>query len=71
MPIGVRATVRPGERQDLGSAVDSEGRIGEQALLEAIVFEDDTVRTGSVAGNFGSAELAAQTLFQKIYGDSR
>jgi hypothetical protein len=43
--------------------------MGEQALLEAIVFEEDIVRTGSVAGNFGSAELAAQTLFRKIYGD--
>jgi hydroxymethylbilane synthase len=71
VPIGVRATVRPGERHDLRSAVDSENRMGEQALLEAIVFEDDTVRTGSVAGNFDSAELAAQTLFRKIYGDSR
>jgi hydroxymethylbilane synthase len=72
VPIGVRATVRPAERLGVGSVVDSESRMGEQAfILEAIVFEDDILRTGSVAGNFGSAELAAHTLFRKIYGDSR
>jgi hydroxymethylbilane synthase len=71
VPIGVRATVRPATQQDEGSMVDSENCMGEQALLEAIVFEEDIVRSGSVAGNFGSAELAAQTLFRKIYGDSR
>jgi hydroxymethylbilane synthase len=71
VPIGVRATIRPGEGGDTGRTVDSEGSMGEQALLEAIVFEEEIVRTGSIAGTFGSAELAAQTLFRKIYGDSR
>jgi hydroxymethylbilane synthase len=55
VPIGVRATLT-----------------GEQALLEAIVFgENDTVWKGSVAGSFATAELAAQTLFRKLYGDRR
>jgi hydroxymethylbilane synthase len=81
VPIGVRATVRrsarlaqrhdAGGRGERGSLVDSESWMGEQALLEAIVFEEARVHTGSVAGDFGSAELAAQTLFRKIYGDSR
>jgi hydroxymethylbilane synthase len=68
VPIGVRATIRPADGSRM---IDSESSMGEQALLEAIVFEEAVVRTGSVAGNFGSAELAAQTLFRKIYGDSR
>jgi hydroxymethylbilane synthase len=71
VPIGVRATVHSAEKDDRGSMVDSESWMGEQALMEAIVFEEDVVRTGSVAGNFGSPELAAQSLFRKIYGDSR
>jgi hydroxymethylbilane synthase len=69
VPIGVRATIRSAETSERGSLGESVSSMGEQALLEAIVFEEDIVRTGSVAGNFGSAELAAQTLFQKIYGD--
>ncbi len=69
MPIGVRATIRSAETSEGGSLGESVSSMGEQALLEAIVFEEDIVRTGSVAGNFGSAELAAQTLFRKIYGD--
>jgi hydroxymethylbilane synthase len=69
VPIGVRATIRSAETSEGGSLGESVSSMGEQALLEAIVFEEDIVRTGSVAGNFGSAELAAQTLFQKIYGD--
>jgi hypothetical protein len=52
-----------------GSLGDSVSSMEEQALLEAVVFEEDIVRTGSVAGHFGSAELAAQTLFRKIYDD--
>jgi hydroxymethylbilane synthase len=77
VPIGVRATIRSAEGNDIrstsegGSSVDSESSMEEQALLEAVVFEEDIVHTGSVAGNFGSAELAAQTLFRKIYGDRR
>jgi hydroxymethylbilane synthase len=71
VPIGVRATCRPAEKRAGGSTVDRESGMGEQALLEAIVFDEEIVRTGSVAGNFGSPELAAQTLFRKIYGDSR
>jgi hydroxymethylbilane synthase len=71
VPIGVRATIRPPEGGDGGRTVDSEVSIGEQALLEAIVFEGEIVRTGSIAGTFASTELAAQTLFRKIYGDSR
>ncbi len=77
VPIGVRATIRSAEGNDIGSTseggspVDSESSMEEQALLEAVVFEEDIVHTGSVAGNFGSAELAAQTLFRKIYGDRR
>jgi hydroxymethylbilane synthase len=69
VPIGVRATIRSAETSEGGSLGESVSSMGEQALLEAIVFEEDIVRTGSVAGNFGSAELAAQTLFRKIYGD--
>ncbi len=69
VPIGVRATIRSAETSEGGSLGESVSAMGEQALLEAIVFEEDIVRTGSVAGNFGSAELAAQTLFRKIYGD--
>jgi hydroxymethylbilane synthase len=71
VPIGVRATLRSAGKGGGGSAVDRESWMGEQALLEAIVFEEDVVRAGSIAGNFGSAELAAQTLYRKIYGDSR
>jgi hydroxymethylbilane synthase len=71
VPIGVRAICQPAEKHAGGSTVDRESRMGEQALLEAIVFDEEIVRTGSVAGNFGSPELAAQTLFRKIYGDSR
>ena len=77
VPIGVRATIRSAEGNDIGSTseggspVDSESSMEEQALLEAVVFEEDIVHTGSVAGNFGSAELAAKTLFRKIYGDRR
>jgi len=77
VPIGVRATIRSAEGNDIrntsegGSSVDGESSMEEQALLEAIVFEEDIVHTGSVAGSFGSAEQAAQTLFQKIYGDRR
>ncbi len=77
VPIGVRATIRSAEGNDIrstsegGSSADSESSMEEQALLEAVVFEEDIVHTGSVAGNFGSAELAAQTLFRKIYGDRR
>ena len=71
VPIGVRASIRPAEGSDRGRTVDSQAWMEEQALLEAIVFEEDIVRTGSVAGTFGSAELAAQTLFRKVYGDSR
>ncbi len=55
VPIGVQATLA-----------------GKQALLEAIVFtENDAVHTGSIAGSFASAELAAETLFRKIYGNTR
>ncbi len=77
VPIGVRATIRSAEGNDIGSTseggspVDSESSMEEQAILEAVVFEEDIVHTGSVAGNFGSAELAAKTLFRKIYGDRR
>jgi hypothetical protein len=71
VPIGVRATIRSAEMSEGGSLVDNVSSMGKQALLEAVVFEEDIVRTGSVAGNFGSAELAAQTLFRKIYGDGR
>jgi hydroxymethylbilane synthase len=69
VPIGVRASIRSAEMSEGKSLGDSVSSMGEQALLEAVVFEEDIVRTGSVAGNFGSAELAAQTLFRKIYGD--
>jgi len=77
VPIGVRASIqRPG--QSAGEKVcEGEGSIDrqsvrlEQVLLEAIVFEGDTVRKGSVAGNFDSAEAAARTLFSKIYGEKR
>jgi hydroxymethylbilane synthase len=77
VPIGVRASIqRPG--QSAGEKVcEGEGSIDrqsvrlEQVLLEAIVFEGDTVHTGSVAGKFDSAETAAQTLFSMIYGDKR
>jgi hydroxymethylbilane synthase len=77
VPIGVRATIRSAEGNDIGStseggsSVNSESSMEEQALLEAVVFEEDIVHTGSVAGNFGSAERAAQILFRKIYGDRR
>jgi len=77
VPIGVRATIRSAEGNDIrstsegGSSADSESSMEEQALLEAVVFEEDIVHTGSVTGNFDSAELAAQTLFRKIYGDRR
>jgi hydroxymethylbilane synthase len=69
VPIGVRATIRSAEMGEGGSLGDSVSSMEEQALLEAVVFEENIVRTGSVAGHFGSAELAAQTLFRKIYGD--
>jgi porphobilinogen deaminase len=74
MPIGVRARLSQPLRRagvdNIPDSGDTESLIGEQALLEAIVFEEnDIVRTGSVSGNFASAELAAQTLFRKIYGD--
>jgi hydroxymethylbilane synthase len=69
VPIGVRATIRSAEMGEGGSLGDSVSSMEEQALLEAVVFEEDIVRTGSVAGHFGSAELAAQTLFRKIYDD--
>jgi hydroxymethylbilane synthase len=69
VPIGVRATIRSAEMGERGSLGDSVSSMEEQALLEAVVFEENIVRTGSVAGHFGSAELAAQTLFRKIYGD--
>jgi hypothetical protein len=74
VPIGVRASIhRPalsaGEKiREGGSSIDNQSLRREQVLLEAIVFEGDTVRKGSVAGNY-SAETAAQTLFSKIYGD--
>jgi hydroxymethylbilane synthase len=77
VPIGVRASIRPsvqsaGKRiQEAGCSIESQSLRQEHALLEAIVFEGDTVRRGSVAGNFESAETAAQTLFSKIYGDKR
>jgi hydroxymethylbilane synthase len=76
MPIGVRARVSQPVRcagaENVPDSGDTESLIGEQALLEAIVFEEnDLVRTGSVTGSFASAELAAQTLFRKIYGDER
>jgi hydroxymethylbilane synthase len=55
VPIGVRGTL-----------------LREEAVLEAIVFEEnDSVRTGSVAGSFASPELAAQALFRKIYVNVR
>jgi hydroxymethylbilane synthase len=77
MPIGVRASIqRPaqsaGEKiREGGSSIDNQSLRRERALLEAIVFEGDTVRKGSVVGNFDSAETAAQTLFSKIYGEKR
>src|SRR5258705_467418 len=77
VPIGVRASIhRPaqlaGEKfREGGSSIDNQSLMREQALLEAIVFEGDTVRKGSVVGNFDSAETAAQTLFSKIYGEKR
>jgi hydroxymethylbilane synthase len=85
VPIGVQARVRQpvrpirsAEADDVGSfsegggSVGGESGIGVQAVLEAIVFEEnEIVRVGSVAGSFASPELAAQTLFQKIYGDRR
>jgi hydroxymethylbilane synthase len=77
MPIGVRASIHrpaqsPGEKiREGGSSIDNQSLSREQALLEAIVFEGDTVRKGSVAGNFDSAEAAARTLFSKIYGEKR
>jgi hydroxymethylbilane synthase len=65
VPIGVRGRVR----HRLG---DFRSMVGEEAVLEAIVFgENDSVRTGSVAGSFASPELVAQTLFRKIYDSSR
>jgi hydroxymethylbilane synthase len=76
VPIGVRARrsepVRSGAADDGGNSGAGGNPVGEQALLEAVVFEEDgSVRMGSVAGNFASFELAAQALFQKIYGNSR
>jgi hydroxymethylbilane synthase len=77
VPIGVRASIhRPaqsaGEKiREGGSSIDNQSLRREQALLEAIVFEGDTVHMGSVTGNFDSAETAARTLFSKIYGDKR
>jgi porphobilinogen deaminase len=77
VPIGVRASIqRPaqsaGEKTGEGEhSIGHQGGRQEQALLEAIVFEGDTVRAGSVAGEFDSAETAAQTLFSKIYGNKR
>jgi hydroxymethylbilane synthase len=65
VPIGVRACIR--QRKTAGEPL-----IGKHAELEAIVFEGSgSVKTGSVAGNFGSPQLAAQTLFQTIYGNGR
>lgn len=77
VPIGVRATIHRPSQSAEEKFCEGEGLIDhpsvrqEQALLEAIVFEGDTVHTGSVAGKFDSAETAAQTLFSKIYGDKR
>ena len=74
VPIGVLARVSQpsAAADDVRDPADGANLTGEQALLEAIVFEEnDIVRTGSVAGSFASAELAAQTLFRKIYGDRR
>jgi hydroxymethylbilane synthase len=77
VPIGVRASIhRPaqsaGKKICEGQcSIDHQSARQGQALLEAIVFEGDTVRQGSVAGQFDSAETAAQTLFSKIYGDKR
>jgi hypothetical protein len=77
VPIGVRATIHRPSQSAEEKFCEGEGSIDhpsvrqEQALLEAIVFEGDTVHTGSVAGKFDSAETAAQTLFSKIYGDKR
>jgi hypothetical protein len=77
VPIGVRASIHRPARSAGETICEEEGSIDdqtvkqEQALLEAIVFEGDTVRTGSVAGKFDSAETAAQALFSKIYGDKR
>jgi hydroxymethylbilane synthase len=81
VPIGVRASLsRPvrsadkdavGNPSQGGSLVNSENLMGQQALLEAIVFEEDMVRRGTVAGIFDSAQQAAEALFQKIYGNSR
>ncbi|HZC34405.1 MAG TPA: hydroxymethylbilane synthase, partial [Chthoniobacterales bacterium] len=76
VPIGVRARVsQPVRFAGAGNVPDSgktECLAGQQALLEAIVFEEnDIVRTGSISGSFASAELAAQTLFRNIYGDGR
>jgi porphobilinogen deaminase len=77
VPIGVRASIH-GPAQSAGEkicegerSIDHQSARQEQALLEAIVFEGDTVRQGSVVGQFDSAETAAQTLFSKIYGDKR
>jgi len=65
VPIGVRARIRQGK-------TEGELLIGARAELEAIVFEESgPVRTGSVAGNFPSPQLAAQTLFHTIYADGR
>jgi hydroxymethylbilane synthase len=81
VPIGVRASLsRPersadkdavGNTSEGGSLVNGENLMGQQALLEAIVFEEDMVRTGTIAGIFDSAQHAAEALFQKIYGNSR
>jgi hydroxymethylbilane synthase len=74
VPIGVRASIHP--PADSGGSVRKPKSLRDsqslgQALLEAIVFEGDTVHRGSVMGDFDSAETAAQTLFSKIYGDKR
>jgi hydroxymethylbilane synthase len=80
VPIGVRA--RPSrldtpEAAETGGSVERVGSAsgnptGVQAMLEAIVFEEnDLVRTGSVTDFFASPELAAETLYKEIYAKRR